>query len=371
MADALELAIGAPCDVMVSASGTPAFTTFQLDANNDAVEFIFQADEADTITHLGFRYGARTGTPPTYRISLQGVDASGFPDGTIKGGGSPASATFTPPASTAWDGTWQWVALSNAYTCTRGELLAMVIDYSSGTIDGSNRSSFTVLVTMFSDRTMFPYSIQNAATVRTKQQACPPFGYKSSTHIYGIPIETTVATTFTNGSTPDERGLFFEIPTDWCSTYKVVGMQWRGTSQSAAGTVLIQLLQTDGTVLQDVTMDSDQTAANAANSATHRARFNESSLATLTAGTRYYLTIAPQENVAVGIHFFGVDTADEWEPFPLSWRCGYVHRTNGASTTEDELQRPVINLVLAELTPPAGGTDPVGRLVMAGRGAPY
>src|SRR5262245_6559267 len=105
------------------------FGTLALNQSTDTMEFIWDSyDNGLVISRLGFRYGTRTGTPPTYRISLQGVDGSGLPDGTIKGGGSPASATFTPPADTSWNSTWQWINLSNTYTtANRGEKLATVI----------------------------------------------------------------------------------------------------------------------------------------------------------------------------------------------------------------------------------------------------
>src|SRR5438105_4685448 len=108
MADAKYLLINP--GYQVGSSYVP--TSFALDQTTDQIEYIFQAAEAITITRLGFRYGTRTGTPPTYQVSLQGVDGTGVPDGTVKGGGSPASATFTPPADATWDATWRWVTLS-------------------------------------------------------------------------------------------------------------------------------------------------------------------------------------------------------------------------------------------------------------------
>jgi hypothetical protein len=135
-----------PFDI-ANGGGSVSFTNFTINSSAgtaDIVVWCFQADTTDAITDLGFRYGARTGTPPTYRISLQGASTSGIgPDGTVLGGGSPASQTFTPPADTSINGLWQWKTLANSYTPTRGQFLCSVIEYSSGTIDGSNNSSFT------------------------------------------------------------------------------------------------------------------------------------------------------------------------------------------------------------------------------------
>src|SRR5690349_17324025 len=97
-------------------SASLSLVTFALDASNDALEIIFQAREAITISRLWFRHTAITGTSPVYQISLQGVDASGNPDGTIKASGN-AKATFTPTAGN--NNVGQWANLTSSYTCTR------------------------------------------------------------------------------------------------------------------------------------------------------------------------------------------------------------------------------------------------------------
>ncbi len=117
MADAKQMLLGAPAPVRTALS----FSNFSLNQNTDQLEFVFQAPEAITITKLGYRYGVRTGTCPTYIHSLQGVGTDGNPDGAVKGGGSPASKTFTPPADTTFNGLFKYNTLDNAYTCARGE----------------------------------------------------------------------------------------------------------------------------------------------------------------------------------------------------------------------------------------------------------
>src|SRR5262245_2059365 len=106
-------------------TNAPAISNFTLNANNDQVEFVFQVREAVTITRLGFRQGTVTGTSPEFKISLQGVDTSGNPDGTIKGGGSPAEDLFTPAGGA--NSTWLWKTLDNSYAAAAGEFLASVI----------------------------------------------------------------------------------------------------------------------------------------------------------------------------------------------------------------------------------------------------
>src|SRR5262245_37730924 len=96
MADAFQLAMGSPVQV----TATLSLTNFDLNQSTDQLEFIFQAREGVQIRSLGIRLNTQT-LSPNYKISLQGVNASGNPDGVIKGGGTPASAVFNP-TSLGW-----------------------------------------------------------------------------------------------------------------------------------------------------------------------------------------------------------------------------------------------------------------------------
>src|SRR3990167_2686468 len=114
MADARFARFLDPFPLTSAAGGSISANNQGLTSSGHKLGQCFYPQLIDTITHLGFRYGLRTGTPPTYRVSLQALGGAAKPTGTVLGGGSPASATFTPPADTTWDTTWQWVALTNS-----------------------------------------------------------------------------------------------------------------------------------------------------------------------------------------------------------------------------------------------------------------
>lgn len=343
-------------------AGTPAFGTHILDGTTDALEFIVQAPEAATITHLGFRYGLRALTPPTYRVSIQGVGTTGNPDGTIKGGGSPASATFTPPASTAWDGLWQWIALTNSYTCARGEFMALVIDYSSGTVNATNCSTFTSQFTGQTARTGFPYVIHNDATVRTRQANYAPWGYKSASATYGMPWQASVNTAYSSSSTPNEYGLAFEIPGAGC-TYQVAGVRAVITSPAATKSILVSLY--DGTTaLQTVTVDGDalRVAATAGTSVEYY--FDEVTLSTLNGDTTYYLGFAPQETAAnLALSCWQAASAQD-AAAPGGDGNWYLVTRSGGAWTSDLTMRPVCEPILASYTAPTGGGVTAQRAVV-------
>jgi hypothetical protein len=337
-----------------SGQTTLSFGTFALDATTDALEFIFQMPEAATLTHGGFRYGVRALTPPTYRISLQGVDASGNPDGTIKGGGTPASATFTPPASTAWDGTWQWVAFTNSYAATAGEMLALVIDYSSGTVNGTNNSTFSSGMT-WSMRSTLPYSINNNATVRARQTVTSPiFGVKSASLAYGLPLQATTVTPYSSNSTPDEYALAWTTDTAWGDTYQVSGVHGTFTFGAAAKTITVNLYDTDGTtVLQTVTLDTDQTAVTSERSVDI---YFPGTLAALTFGSTYKIGfIANDTSTNAALRTIDVETDSDFTALPHGTSAWLETRSDLGSWTPVTTRRPLMGLIVRDWTEPTSG----------------
>ena len=83
---------------------------------------IFQVPSACDLTGA-MAYFTTASSPPTYKYTLQGVDSSGDPDGSVLA----TTAEFTPTATTEQHN------FTSAYTATMGELVALVVEYGSGT----------------------------------------------------------------------------------------------------------------------------------------------------------------------------------------------------------------------------------------------
>lgn len=347
MANAQLLRFGNP---ILGAEGNMAAGNFTLNQATDQAEWVFETDEAAVITRVGFRYGSRTGTPPTYVISLQGVDSSGNPDGTIKGGASPASATFTPPADTSWNGDWQWITLSNSYACARDEALALVIGYSSGTVDVSNNSSFTIMFTMGMAYN-FPYGIQNDAATRSRQAQFAVFGYGSSSKAYGHPVQNITNQLFNSGSTPNEYALGYALPSSWFSTYQVIGVDVVGILPLASTLDIVHY--TGATAQQQATHDTDL-SGNPGNYRKSELYFGDASLATLTAGNTYRLSLLPG-SASTGILILEVASAADFEAYPGGQLCWLSTRVGAGSWADTATKRPLLDMILADITPPSGG----------------
>lgn len=272
-------------------SSSAAVVSFAIDAATDKVEWVFQIGRADTITIVGFRYALRTGTPVQHRIGLQAIDASGNPDGTFLGGGSPASATFTPPADGTWDNTWQWVTLDNSYLTSRGELLALVIE-PVGTPDGSNNSQFTTSSVNLGSRQGFPYAIHTNAGSRSRQSSGPIFAVRSATLTYGQPLLQYFQTQISSNSDPDEYAIKFTYPAGFSDTHTCVGV--RVNCRMSAVTKSLKVILYDGTTaIQEITWDGD--VGNTSDFRSFEFYFTDATLDTLTFGNTYRIGFQPQD----------------------------------------------------------------------------
>ena len=346
-----------------AAMTTPgSITNHVVDASNEGFAFVFQPGITDPITHLGYRYGARTGTPPTYSMRLESVDGSGVPDNTDVGGGSATAVTFTPPADTSIDGLWQWMTLTNSYTPTsRGQLLAGVIRYSSGTIDGSNNSSFSRQFATHFSTTGFPYHCTNTGGTWTKQTSGILGGWRTASGRYGYIGQSAFATN-TAATSGHQSGMYFTLPSGHGDTFKVLGVRGPITLGPGGGSAKIVLTASDGTVLQDITIDSDHVAGGALQVSAFF--FDESTLSTLSYGTKYYIMLESTGS-AVGTRGIVLAESEDREAYPNGLNRGLV-TYNGSSYTESDLTLPFLDLILADITEPAGGSG--GALLLGGLG---
>jgi hypothetical protein len=350
--------------VQAGASGSISFSSQAMASATSSVAWIFQAQEACTITQLGFRATTRIGTPPTYRISLQGV-SSGSPDGTIKSATN-AKKTFTPPASTAWNGTWQWLTLDSSYACTRGELLAIVVDYSTGTVDASNALSMAVDSNGFFGRAAFPYGISTTAGTPTRSGQFPIYGYTSSTTTYGQPWSAFNAVVFSSTSTPDEYALRFKLPAGFGSKFAVAGVRIHGGTSVAAKTFLVQLFE--GTTLKQSigTWDSDDLRVNAQDANVFDFLFTDTDLQPLTPGVEHFLSLAGND-VTQNISLLCAQ-ANSAQDAAVNGGGEYylATRSDAGAWSPDLTQRPLVDIILADLTP-----APVASALLATRASTY
>lgn len=329
------------CPAPGNVNGFMSFTNIALDGSGDKVAAVFAMPEDATITHVGFRYGARTGTPPTYITGLQGLDGTGFPDGTYLGGGSPASATFTPPADATWDGTWQWVALANSLAVARGDYICRVIEYSSGTISGANNGSFTRNIGGHGT-TNIPYSVSDVTGSWIKQ-AYPVGAIKSASKTYGVPIKAIAATTVNTSG--NRVSMKFNVPIDMAAQYKVIGLRGR-FSLETAGSCVFGIWNAAGTAIQTLTHDTDQLTTGTRWASIY---FDEASLTTLTGGVTYHVGLETDGSDIV-LQGFEVESSAEMTAFPGGAAMCYS-LWNGSAWSDTDDVKPIMELLIQDAYP--------------------
>lgn len=378
MADGRLITLGAPWALAWEAS-LDTFVNLSLAAAGNRIGWVFQAPEAATITRLGFRHASLAGTPPTYRISLQGVDATGLPDGTVKGGASPASVTFTPTGVGGFGtGTWHWITLVNSFAVARGDFLAVVIDYSSGIIDGTNFSSFTYAINSGGAIVSgLPYGLTDTTGTWAKATGnFPLWGFGSSTLAYGVAGLT--ATSGVNITNIAEIGMRFLLPAEWGDTFQVVGARWQGST--ATGGRLISLTLYSGgdaaspTILQQVEIDTDVVAIVATVDKPQEVYFDEATLTALNFGTAYHIALAHNSAAATlpNLRVWDVNAAADWDAWRGRQIFSEINRAistyppSGDDTnafTNTATRRPMMELILADITEPVGGGGGLARII--------
>jgi hypothetical protein len=325
-----------------------AFTNQTLSASGNKIGSIFYLPEGATLTDGGFRYGARTGTPPTYRISLQGVDANGVPDGSIL-----ASQTFTPPADTTWNSTWQWVTFSASYAAARGSIYALVIDYSSGTIDASNNSSFTRFDAGYaSGRPNVPYSVIDTSGSWSKSNTTqnPVYGVKSSSAVYGNPVQSVVSTTVS--SSGHRAALKFTLPSGICSTFALNGFRVIADPPATGNTWAAGLWDSAGNVIQAITIDADHQQVDAVQRCIQL--FFDDTPVALSPGTDYYIGIERGGSNCI-FYSLGLAAANDALAYPLM-ASGLLSTWNGSAWSDDTTSVPLVELLLSDMTCSGGTT---------------
>ena len=228
-----------------------------LDSSGDKIGCVFIApDDSQAITKIGVYCTALTGTSPTYRVVIEGYNATGgIPDGTDVGGGSPTATTFTAVAAT-----YHEITLTNAFTPTEGTAYAAVLEYDSGTIDGSNTASFTRSSGVPAIQGS-PYCVSDTAGTWAKVNGVIPAITPVYANAFVVPGCATIksVTTYTigSGSNPDQVGNLWTV----ADTVDCIGARVEGRFSTTTADWAVVLYDTDGTsVLNTVTVDGECTS---------------------------------------------------------------------------------------------------------------
>lgn len=309
------------------------------------------------ITAIGVGAGSVT-APPVYQVSLQGGSA-GVPSGTILGGGSPASATFTPAGSTL-----TLVTLANPYTPAVGDDLFIVLEYSSGTIGAGNFANFNYRVASYQPWADPAPLTFNGTTWSVTSTSLPllTVQYADGSYAYLNPFASLLssAINYNGSSSPNEYGISFvaeagmtidgvDVLTDLVNTSATGAIGFYDSGNSS-------LTGSDNTGL-------DGSKVVVVNGQDYF-RVNFTPIA-LSAGATYYCTLKGTNagnNVRIVKHTFK-DAASL--AAAMGYGASFVSRTGAGAWTSDPASMAVITPLLKAIgSGGAGGSRVIGSSVI-------
>ncbi len=341
--------------------GLGAAQNTTINGSGIGLAWVVQAETSGAITKIRFRYGTRTGTPPTHVLTIEGLDASGNPDGVDKGGGSPTATTFTPPADASWDNSIREITLTNSYTpANAGEFLCITIRHSSGTVDASNNSSFTRgWSTGTSDNRGMPYNQSLSAGTWTKNAQQAAVAWLSGSTWNGH-VVLSAYTTVSSTTAGHRVAMYFTLASGSGSTFDIAGFHVSGKFGAVAANTKIAIWDSSNVEVVSKTIDCDWVRT-AASNVTNRFYF-DSPATGLVYGSKYYIGF---EVIGGSVFIAGItgSSAEDIQGYPLGNVKGLA-TYNGASWTESALTYPLVDLILSDITAPSGGGG--GAIIIGG-----
>lgn len=354
-----------PSPPVHNGNSVPGYTYGLIDANGEAIAFIFAAPKTGNLAKVRFRTGTVT-TGDTIRISFQDVDvATGLPDGGVDqyralaiADGDDNKALYTGLITS--DGT----DTGSLRAVTAGQIVAVVFDYAAYTA-GNIQIMFLLTA---SGLQAFPYGgTRSAAGVWTKQALPFPLAveYDDTTYseIYGVcPAVTNIAAeSYGSGSTPDEFGNLITVPMSCTAN----GIWIMGGWQTGACQYI--LYDTDGTTaLATITMDPDIIGGSSYQTPL---RLQFSSAVTLTKDGAYRIVAKPTTASLATLYAWSYPAATVLTAEPGGTQCYSTTRTDAGAWTDSQTKRYGIGLLLSQIDDGAssgGGVPIVGGGIVRG-----
>ena len=325
-----------------------AVATQALSASTTKIAAILTCPKAGTIDRIRVNWSAVAGTSPTYRFRLETV-VSTNPSGSLVAAGADASAQAVTG--------WQTYTLTTPLTVARGDVLAVVVDYGSGTIDASNNGTARFRAN-HGVNTGIPRAKLNTGSWASAS-VLPMFTalYDDGEYLPGGLYAVASSTIDFNSSTnPDERGILW-TPDEGG---KLCGVRMGIRPASAAADFTIHLRDSGtGSDLATIAVDADE-IGDIAN--TYLCDFWFGSDVSITAGTAYELTA--EATTANNIRLAAWDYPDADAVAASHGPVELVTRNNGGSkTTNATTNIPLVTPIYSE-TSSGAGSSPMARSLL-------
>ena len=318
------------------------------------VAMVFVAPADGQIDGIEF-YVRNASSPAAVKFSLQNVDSSGLPDGTVdqyevKASGITASAWVSTTLTS--DGT----SGGTRRTVAKGDLIAFVAEW-----DSTQSGSYSYWSNYDDGQNTFQgfggYYLAHNGTSWSKMSnfdgssKYPVFAIRYVGGTYPkmrqpfFPITNYLRTAFNSGSTPDERALRLQVPYGARATGAWVMLN--GPSNPFD----LVLYDNAGTVLASVSF----TTAYVGQNGRKLYWFEFATPPTLTAATTYRLAMKPTSTSNVEQYAWTFQGAAYVEQTLGSLECYLSTRTDGGAWTDTPATVPCLGLILDGVDTSGGG----------------
>lgn len=319
-------------------NGEFSANTATLDAAGEKIAYITYVPEDGTITHVTFRVAGLT-TAQTLRVSLQTLDASGNPSGTLYGG-STAGTQASPTANT-----WYRVALGTGATAVGGDRIAIVVEWDATA--GSLAINTYLAPASYGPQMVYMAEYTTGAWVKTRTRlGMFAFDYSGTYYpLIAAPV-TGASEAYHDGLANDERGNRFVLP----FKARAIGAWFHGQIFSTAGSGQVKLY---GETTESVALAYASLAA-PADYHTHFVFF--ANPVSLNANTTYRLALrATHATEYVGILVGTATTNATLGAFDWGANTYYTARGNDGAWTDTNTKVSIMGLILDRLSDDAGG----------------
>lgn len=325
------------------------------DAGTDAFALVHRVPKDGTLTAIRFRTGTVSTAGATFRASVQTVTGAPLaPSGTL----AYTSAEGTVVVNTTDDAVWKTVSINGGtgVTVNRGDLVASVIDVSSGTPN-------TVIIQAGSTLTMalgnFPKVMTNTTgswAVGTSSLAAGlVWEYDTGmTYCYGMnAAHGSAATAVGNGN---ERALRFQLP----FPARCYGIGAYILNAAAGADFRVRLydstpnILTNGEIDPSTDVDGDLFAGTTVDG---YCEFNFPDSVSLSANTTYYASIYQRTANNLSVAEVTLDSSSYLAAMPGGSQCYLGTRSGGTGTfTDTNTTVPMIFLLLDGFDDATGGS---------------
>ena len=313
-----------------------------LDATGERCGQVLMISKTGNIRNVWIRTGSVT-NGDDLKISLQGVNSSGLPDGTIKGTGNAGYvvATINDSDDNIWAGPFQ---LGVDVAVTQGETISLVVEWSSYT-DGS---LVIPLASPFLDKYNCYQVTDLTATPGTWRKAttshqCIALEYDDGTYMVGnIGAIYSRRGTVNVNTTPDEYGNLFQMP----FPCRAIGFWIYADPDYDA---VLTLYDASSNILANATIEADYRYAT---SESYFEVFFDSDPAanvTLAKDTDYRMVVASTSSKNISFKDLSVPEAAAMKVMDLGTSCYMTYRTDGGTWTESTTRRVCMGLILDQL----------------------